>query len=92
MLRDEAEQRCGRENMAGQMRVRVFADALASKGGRGKLGNTHPQIFFNKFLQNSYSRKFRPAKYKRYTVFAILRKIFEHKIFSVQNKAQKIYA
>ena len=29
----------------------MYADALAYKGGCGKLGNTHLQIFLNKFLQ-----------------------------------------
>ena len=33
------------------------------------MGNTHPQNFFKEFLQNSYSQKFRPVKYKHYTVF-----------------------
>ena len=32
------------------------------------MGNTNPRNLFNEFFQNSYSRKFRPAKYKRYTV------------------------
>ena len=32
------------------------------------MGNTNSQNLFNEFLQSSYSRKFRPAKYKRYTV------------------------
>ena len=32
------------------------------------MGNTNSRNLFNKFLQNSNSRKFRPAKYKRYTV------------------------
>ena len=31
-------------------------------------GNTNSRNLFNEFLQSSYSRKFRPAKYKRYTV------------------------
>ena len=33
------------------------------------MGNMNSQNLFNEFLQNSYSRKFRPAKYKRYTVY-----------------------
>ena len=33
------------------------------------MGNTNSRTLFNEFLQSSYSRKFRPAKYKRYTVF-----------------------
>ena len=32
------------------------------------MGNTNSRNVFNEFLQSSYSRKFRPAKYKRYTV------------------------
>ena len=32
------------------------------------MGNTNSRNLFNEFLQSSYSRKFRPAKYKRYTV------------------------
>ena len=31
-------------------------------------GKTHPRNFFNQFLRNSYLQKFRPAKYKRYTL------------------------
>ena len=34
------------------------------------MGNTNSRNLFNEFLQSSYSRKFRPAKYKRYTVCA----------------------
>ena len=37
------------------------------------MGDMHLQNFFNEFLQNSYSRKFRPAKYKHYTVDALTR-------------------
>ena len=32
------------------------------------MGNTNSRNLFNEFLQSSYSRKFRPAKYKRHTV------------------------
>ena len=35
------------------------------------MGNTNSQNLFNQFLQSSYSRKFRPAKYKRYTVCSL---------------------
>ena len=44
------------------------------------LGNTHPQIFFDRFLQNSYSRKFRPTKYKRYTVSPLKAKSRQSKL------------
>ena len=50
VLRDEDEQRCGKENTANQMHTRVYADAFASKGGRSKLGNMHLQILFNEFV------------------------------------------
>ena len=33
-----------------------------------RMGNTNSRNLFNEFLQNSNSRKFRPAKYKRYMV------------------------
>ena len=33
------------------------------------MGNTNSRNLFNEFLQSSYSRKFRPAKYKRYAVY-----------------------
>ena len=50
------------------MRQHVYAHALSSNNGRGKLGNTHTRNIFNELLQNSNSRKFRPAKYNCYTV------------------------
>ena len=36
------------------------------------MGNTNSRNLFNEFLQSSYSRKFRPAKYKRY-IYSIRR-------------------
>ena len=36
------------------------------------MGNTNSRNLFNEFLQSSYSRKFRPAKNKRYTVYTTL--------------------
>ena len=35
------------------------------------MGNTNSRNLFNEFLQISNSRKFRPAKYKRYTIFPV---------------------
>ena len=32
------------------------------------MGHTNSRNLFNEFLQSSYSRKFRPAKYKHYTI------------------------
>ena len=32
------------------------------------VANTHTRIFFNELVQDSYSQKFRPTKYNRYTV------------------------
>ena len=36
------------------------------------MGNLNSRNFFNKFLQSSYLQKFRPVKYKRHTVSAVL--------------------
>ena len=41
------------------------------------MGNTNSRNLFNEFLQSSYSRKFRPAKYKRYTVIMCLCILFK---------------
>ena len=35
------------------------------------MDNTNSRNLFNELLQSSYSRKFRPAKYKRYTVISV---------------------